>query len=293
MLGLRLKLAGALLGATVLITGGAGVYSKSKRNAIDSVVDPAPVTAQTQAGSPVEPSHYASYTANGIPILLFGAAHTRNSAAAYYGTLDTLISNSIMVVSEASIDDLNDERNSRDGKAYYGTVAALARKHGKPFVYMDSLSAAGGVLSLGLTLSSIVLLSCAASTAMTTSKDRQSQKCLPFMLLATYLSFAGATGPKEYMTYVLNRHDQRTLELMHRLDYLSGQISSEEALKGNYVLVAYGSTHTAGAEIYRNIPAPLVWSKQAFYAATFDLVDSDRIFRYVPEGDGWRKEMVR
>jgi len=85
-------------------------------------------------------------------------------------------------------------------------------------------------------------------------------------------------------------NDQRNVELANRLLELPNHLKPEYLAQGDYILVDFGNFHTFGSSFYLKHPG---WRrfKSGVYSFNFDLIDSNAMNLYIPNGPGW--EMIK
>lgn len=254
---------------------------------------------------------------DGIPFKLYGIGHHRAFAEVHYSTMEQLVRNSSIVVSEGSPDDSSNALISNDAKSYFSTIVDLCQKYDKQIVSLDSEStfAFAPEIIIG-TLSGFYAIPKSYSLLRSGITRRQLLGDIGKLLASYYLFISSLLGvplrftkpffvsdsnnpqyinenTRDREKYYFNHfNDQRNVQLANRLLALPKLMKSEDFQGWDYALVVFNVIHTEGAHFYLTHPR---WRqiKSALYQVSYDLIDSDGITKYVPNNGSWEKVSLR
>ena len=298
------------IGVGTLVTGtmvGSTVSSIGSLLAKDSGVDPTPTYENKEP-----PGLILNKSIENLPFKLYGIIHTRSFKEANYNTIEQLIKNSSMVVSEGTPEDL--KKSTASFNAYFGTVVDLCQKYTKPIISLDSQSKEGTLLEFGIGTAGLGYGGYHSFKMITKDSDRRqffkelaktSAGFYLFMgslfnsvvLKALYFSLNDSEDPigellkaeKYYLGHII---DQRNVQITNRLLELPNLLDEKDFQNGEYVLVKFGSAHILGVDYYLDHPT-MRKAKSGIYSFNYDLVDSDEIAKFVPEGKSWKKVVLK
>jgi|SRR3989344_7766632 len=312
-IGIDLGVTGLVLSSSIV-----SCTSEISYNVEDDTTNPNPISI---CESQESKKHYPKFHGmliqteiSKIPYKLFGVYHSRKFAQDNYKTLDELVKNASVVVSEGLPTDMNREVVTNDGKSYFGTLLDLCKKHNKSVLEMDSLSTpcvfieggigiAGGLYAID---NSRKILG-----ANSTRRDFfiEGTKTLAglYLLMGSY-SFSN--GFKELfipsnedtekqiidsasreVLFLGHITDQRNVALTNRLAKLPQILNSKDLAKGEYILVNFGAAHVAGIDFYLKHPY-LRKLKSLIYRITYDNLDSNAINIFTNINDCWHKKRL-
>ena len=92
--------------------------------------------------------------------------------------------------------------------------------------------------------------------------------------------------------YLSHATDQRNIQITKRMLELPSLLEKEDFKRGDYILGVFGEAHVIGVNYYMNHPTQRRLKSLA-YKYTYDFLDHDGISKYVPEGNSWRKIVLK
>lgn len=282
---------GATLGSTVLT-----LYGGLKRETDSQAVIEKNSEKNEEAGELID------IKIKNMPFKLYGVSHSREFAETYYNSIDKLVRNANIVVSEG-------EPYYRDN-SYFMTVAELCKKHKKPVIYLDPQSSLGIMAEAAAGTMGAVLATLNAPEIIKSSSRREFIKHSLKTTAGLYLfmgSFINSMAFKYFMVkegdtsrfliaerfYYGHIIDQRNVEISNRLFMLPGLLSKKDLNRGDYTLFTYGRYHLDGISYYLKNPF-MRRLKTKMYSLTYNLIDEDGITKYSCNAAGiWEKEPLK
>ncbi|MBM3247108.1 hypothetical protein FJZ17_01025 [Candidatus Pacearchaeota archaeon] len=249
-----------------------------------------------------------------LKLRLIGVVHAPQFARRHFNELERLVRESSHVVVESAKPvawkDGNIVENPEEMKnSYFQTIYHLARKYGKPLITLDAVKTSLHLIDLFTWVAGAMNF---RENAVKLREDKITRrealihglKSLGWGALAFGSTGAGGflrsgianlISPKQELSQIEFERfgynhivDQRNVQIAERLLQLPGLLNKDEVAQGKYVMVTFGAAHIPGAHYYLTHPIARKL-KNALYAPTYNLLDTEGIFQYNPlESWGWR-----